>query len=149
MNRACRQLYAQGNSLTRKFHMCTERVEVKLFVTYCSQFYCAQVWRFNINDKYYKKLNVAYNNVFRYFLRLPRDEQGRPCSASGMFVSRKVKSFQEILRNVVYKFRCSQFLLRMSLLRALYFDIFLMLVSYEDIGIDYSSQMGWVMGNPY
>ena len=58
------------------------------------------------NDKYYKKLNVAYNDVFRYFLWLPRDEQGRPCSASGMFVSRKVKSFQEILRNVVYKFRC-------------------------------------------
>ena len=106
MNRACRQLYAQGNSLIRKFHMCTERVKVKLFITYCSQFYCAQVWCFNNNDKYYKKLNVAYNNVFRYFLRLPRDEQGRPCSASGMFVSRKVKSFQEILRNVVYKFRC-------------------------------------------
>ena len=60
----------------------------------------------NIHDKYYKKLNVAYNNVFRSFLRLPRDEQGRPCSASGMFVTRKVKSFQEIMRNVVFKFRC-------------------------------------------
>ena len=106
MNRACRQLYAQGNSLIRKFHMCTEKVKVKLFVTYCSQFYCAQIWFFNNYDKFYKKLMVAYNNVFRYFLRLPRDAQGRPCSASGMFVSRKVKSFQEIMRNVVYKFKC-------------------------------------------
>ena len=49
---------------------------------------------------------VAYNNVFRFFLRLPKDPQGRPCSASEMFVSRRVKSFQEIIRNVVYKFLC-------------------------------------------
>ena len=33
MSRACRQLYAQGNSLIRKFHMCSERVKIKLFVT--------------------------------------------------------------------------------------------------------------------
>ena len=106
MNRACRQLYAQGNSLIRKFHMCTEEAKIKLFVTYCSQFYCAQLWLFSIHDKCYKKLNVAYNNVFRFLLRLPRDDQGRPCSASGMFVNRRVKSFQEILRNVIFKFRC-------------------------------------------
>ena len=106
MNRACRQLYAQGNSLIRKFHMCTDEVKIKLFVTYCSQFYCAQLWLFSIHDKCYKKLNVAYNNVFRFLLRLPRDAQGRPCSASGMFVNRRVKSFQEIIRNVIYKFRC-------------------------------------------
>ena len=48
---------------------------------------------------------MAYNNVFRFFLCLPRDEQGRPCSASDMFVSRKVKSFAEIIRNVVFKFQ--------------------------------------------
>ena len=106
MTRACRQLYAQGNSLIRKFHMCTETVKIKLFVTYCVQFYCAHLWLFSNNDKCYKKLNVAYNNVFRFFLRLPRDEIGRPCSASGMLVTRRVKSFQEILRNVVFKFRC-------------------------------------------
>ena len=28
---ACGQLYAQGNSLLRKFHMCTDRVKTKLF----------------------------------------------------------------------------------------------------------------------
>ena len=106
INRACRQLYAQGNSLIRKFHMCTEKAKIKLFITYCSQFYCAQLWMFNTHDKSYKKLNVAYNNVFRFLLRLPRDAQGRPCSASGMFVNRKVRSFQEILRNVIFKFRC-------------------------------------------
>ena len=39
-------------------------------------------------------------------LRLPRDEQGRPCSASEMFVNRKVRSFQEITRNLILKFQC-------------------------------------------
>ena len=51
-------------------------------------------------------MKVAYNNVFRFFLRLPKDAQGRPCSASEMFVNRRVKSFQEIIRNVVFKFQC-------------------------------------------
>ena len=102
--RACRQLYAQGNSLIRKFSMCSDKAKIKLFVTYCSQFYCAHLWRFNMSNKMYKKLMVAYNNVFRYFLRLPRDEQGRPCSASGMFVTRRLRSFQEIMRHAVFKF---------------------------------------------
>ena len=78
----------------------------KLFVTYCSQFYCAPLCFFNKSDKIYNKLNVAYNNVFRFLLGLPWDEQGRPCSASAMFTSRKVKSLQEILRNLIYKFIC-------------------------------------------
>ena len=122
MIRACRQLYAQGNSLIRKFHMCTEKVKIKLFVTYCSQFFCAQLWQFNKSDKIYKKLYVAYNNVFRYFLRLPRDAQGRPCSASGMFVNRKVRSFQEILRNLVFKFQCRLNLSQNALVKCTLFD---------------------------
>ena len=104
--KTCGKLYAQGNSLLRKFYMCTEEVKVKLFVTFCSQFYCAPLWFFNKTDKVYNKLNVAYNNVFRFLLGLPRDEQGRPCSASGMFASRKVKSLQEIIRKSIYKFQC-------------------------------------------
>ena len=54
----------------------------------------------------YKKLYAAYNNIFWFLLGLPWDEEGRPCSASGMFASRKVKSMQEILRNLIYKFQC-------------------------------------------
>ena len=37
---------------------------------------------------------------------LSRDEHGIPCSASGMFVSRKVKSFDEIMKNVVFRLQC-------------------------------------------
>ena len=106
MTKSCGKLYAMGNSLIRKFHMCTENVKIKLFIAYCSQFYCAQLWKYNNTDNAYKKLSVAYNNIFRFFLGLPRDEYGRPCSASGMFVTRNIKSFKEIIRNQIYKFKC-------------------------------------------
>ena len=123
MTRAYRHLYVQGNSLIRKFHMCTENVKVKLFTTYCSQLYCAHLWKFNVLDNFYKKVNVAYNNVFRSFLRLPRDDQGRPCSASHMFASRNIKSLQEILRNVVYKFQCRLNVSNNSLVKCTLFRI--------------------------
>ena len=42
--RQCQQLYARGNVLLRKFHMCAMDVKVKLFNTYCSPMYTAQLW---------------------------------------------------------------------------------------------------------
>ena len=33
MTKACRQLYAEGNSLIRKCHMCIESVSITLFTT--------------------------------------------------------------------------------------------------------------------
>ena len=42
--RQCQQLYARGNVLLRKFHMCSMDVKVKLFNTYCSPMYTAQLW---------------------------------------------------------------------------------------------------------
>ena len=122
MTRACRQLYAQGNSLVRKFHMCTEKVKIKLFTTYCSQFYCAHLWQYREFEKAYRKVKVAYNNVFRFFLRLPKDPEGRPCSASEMFVNRRVKSFQEIIRNVVFKFQCRIRLSQNDLVKSTLFE---------------------------
>ena len=34
--RKCRQFYAQGNALARRFHMCSDNVKVTLFRSYCS-----------------------------------------------------------------------------------------------------------------
>ena len=34
--RQCRQLYAQGNALARRFHMCSDNEKVTLFRSYCS-----------------------------------------------------------------------------------------------------------------
>ena len=75
--RQCQQLYARGNVLLRKFHMCSMDVKVKLFNTYCSPMYTAQLW-WNHTAYSFQRLNVCYNNILRRLLRRPRY-----CSASG------------------------------------------------------------------
>ena len=40
--RQCRQLYAQGNALARRFHMCSDYVKVTLFRSHCSSLYTSQ-----------------------------------------------------------------------------------------------------------
>ena len=77
--RQCQQLYARCNVLLRKFHMCCMDVKVKLFSTYCSPMYTAQLW-WNHTVYSFHRLNVCYNNILRRLLRCPRY-----CSASGLF----------------------------------------------------------------
>ena len=83
--RQCRQLYAQGNALARRFHMCSGTVKVTIFRSYCSSLYTSQLlWKYKVNS--IRKLYVAYNNAFRMLFMLPRD-----CSASGMFAVHNVE----------------------------------------------------------
>ena len=44
IRRQCRKLYAQGNTLARKFHRCSPDVKATLFRTYCTALYTAQLW---------------------------------------------------------------------------------------------------------
>ena len=57
--RQCQQLYARGNALFRKFHMCSMSVKIQLFNTYCSPMYTAQLW-WNHTVASFHRLNVAY-----------------------------------------------------------------------------------------
>ena len=96
--RQCRQLYAQGNALARRFHMCSDNVKVTLFRYYCSSLYTSQLWwKYRVNS--IRKLYVAYNNAFRMLFRLPRD-----CSASGMFAVNNVMSCPALVRKLVFGF---------------------------------------------
>ena len=96
--RQCRQLYAQGNALARRFHMCSDNVKVTLFRSYCSSLYTSQLWwKYRVNS--IRKLYVAYNNAFRMLFRLPRD-----CSASGMFAENNVMSCPALVRKLVFGF---------------------------------------------
>ena len=38
------QLYAQGNALARRFHICSDNVKVTIFRYYCSSLYTSQLW---------------------------------------------------------------------------------------------------------
>ena len=54
-------LYAQGNMLIRKLHMCSEDVKVRLFKTFCSPMYTAYLW-WNYRKCSIRKLYVAFND---------------------------------------------------------------------------------------
>ena len=51
MARQCKQMYAQGNALIRKFYMCTETVKITLFRSYCSTLYPSALWRISISAR--------------------------------------------------------------------------------------------------
>ena len=59
IERQRKKLYAQGNSLIRKFHMCTLETKLDLFNTYCSAMYTAQLWT-NYTKTSINKLYTAY-----------------------------------------------------------------------------------------
>ena len=68
-----RQLYtyARANVLARTFYMCTDEVKITLFRTFCCNLYTCQLW-WNFTQAAMRKINVAYNNVFRMIMQLPR-----------------------------------------------------------------------------
>ena len=113
VQRQCCMLYGQANMLARKFHMCTDDVKIALFKTYCTPLYTAHLWCQYSKTKM-KKLNVAYNDAFRIFLKLPRWT-----SASEMFVTSNVPTFHAVLRNFMFKFMCRLVDSNNELIRAL------------------------------
>jgi hypothetical protein len=121
IERQIKKLYAQGNTLVRKFYMCTEDVKIALFKTHCSSMYTPHLW-WNYTTTHIRKLHVAYNNVFRFLCKLPIW-----CSASEMFAVRYVRSCQAVIRNLIYRFtvriQCSENLLLQNIMNSdIYFQ---------------------------
>ena len=61
MIRQRRYLYAQGNVLSRRFHMCSINVKNTLFRTFCTP--CHLWWNYKAQS--FHKLKVTFNNAFR------------------------------------------------------------------------------------
>ena len=71
IKRQIKSVYSRGNVLISKFRHCSDAVKIKLFKSYCSSFYCCNIWslyRVNVH----KKLNVAYKQIFRSFFKCNR-----------------------------------------------------------------------------
>lgn len=100
MYRQRRKLYAQANMLCRKFHWCSEHVKYNLFRSYCTPLYTAPLW-VKYKKASFQKLKVAYNDCLRILLKKPRWT-----SASELFCSARISSFEALLRNLMYKFIC-------------------------------------------
>ena len=92
--------YARANMLIRKFNFSSDSSKIYMFKTFCSNIYCCSLWC-KWKTRSVHRIRVAYNNCFRILLKLPRF-----CSASGMFVERRVPSFDEIIRKSKYSILC-------------------------------------------
>ena len=98
--RQCRILYAQANTLVRKFHMCSDNVKINLFRTFCTPLYTAPLWC-QYKKSSLQKLKVAYNDAFRILLKKLRSS-----SASLLFCQAHVNSFSALMRHLMYRFMC-------------------------------------------
>ena len=88
-----RCFYAHANVLVRKFRFCSSGIKNFLFHSYCGTMYTSSLWC-KFKKQSLKSVNVAYNNSFRILHHLPSR-----CSASFMFVSNHIKSFNELIRS--------------------------------------------------
>ena len=95
-----RKIFAQGNSIMRKFYMCSLDVKLTLFRSYCSSFYTSQLW-INYTKKTMHKLYTAYHNVLKMFIGLSKCEHTRPICAN-----LNVQYCPALIRNFIYKFMC-------------------------------------------
>ena len=91
-----RCFYAQANVLARKFRFCSSGIKNVLFHSYCGTMYTSSLWC-KFKKQSLKSVNVAYNNSFRILHHLPSR-----CSASFMFVSNHIKSFNELTRSSIF-----------------------------------------------
>ncbi len=80
--------------------MCSSDVKVSLFGLYCTPLYTLQIW-WNFHKYSLKILTVAYNDVMRKLLRIPRYY-----TASQMFLNMQVPTCQTVIPNLTYKFIC-------------------------------------------
>ena len=98
VKRQTRTFYARANLLIRNFRHCTDKVTCYLFQLYCTGIYCSQLW-FNSTKDSLRKLRTSYNTVLHRLLCI-----SLPYSASQMFVSQGILTFDELLCKPLYNF---------------------------------------------
>ena len=126
-----RNLYAQGNVLSRSFHMCSINVKNTLFRTFCTPMYTCHLW-WNYKAQSFHKLKVAFNNAFRMMHNLPTY-----CSASEMFTVNSVADFKAVIRNLVHRFMTRLTISKHLLVRSILSSDLYGQPALCDIGQDY------------
>ena len=100
IQRQRKKIYAQGNSILRKFHMCSVEVKTLLFRTYCTSLYTTHLWT-KYTESTLRNFYTAYHNVMKLFIGLPKREHTRP-----ICVSYDIPYGPALLRNLIYRFMC-------------------------------------------
>ena len=90
--------YTKANRLLCLFHCCSTDVELALFCSYCTWFYCPFLWTHDKKSTH-SKLRVAFNNIYRRILKLPLRS-----SASTLYTVNYIDSFEILVRKHVVGF---------------------------------------------
>ena len=105
IDRQKKKIYAQGNTLIRKFAMCSLDVKIMLFRTYCTPMYCAQLWcRFKPSSNRrgaLSKMFVAYHSILKLLIGASKYDRNSP-----IFVQLNVPTCAAVIRNLIFKFKC-------------------------------------------
>ena len=99
VKRQMRAIYYRGNSLINKFRHCSVEVKTQLFKSFCSNMYCSPLWSC-YSKEVYRKLKVAYNNIFRNFMSVNRMQ-----STSQLQNFYGIDSFNVLIRKNIVNFR--------------------------------------------
>ena len=100
IRRQCRVLNVRGNILSRKFHMCSEPVKLKLFNSYCASLYTPHLW-WNYKKMSVTKLHITYHNILKRNIGLSKYE-----STSATCADTNTQCCKSTIRNLVFKFVC-------------------------------------------
>ena len=95
-----RGVYTRGNMLIKNFSQCSVDVKCQLFKSYCSSFYCSQLWH-SYSTESIRRLKVAYNRIFRILLKLEQR-----VSISHSFIVNNVDHFDVLMRKNIEGFSC-------------------------------------------
>ena len=98
INRQIQAVYARGNVLVRNFSKCNNAVKIELFRSYCCNMYGSHLWN-NYSQQAYRRIHVAYNNVFRALFHVKRGD-----SVSQEFVLRNIDVLKVLIRKAIYGF---------------------------------------------
>ena len=98
MLRQLRTLYAKSNGIIRTFSNCTIDVKLLLIKSYCTSFYCGYMWA-DYKKTAYRKLRVAFNNVYRRVLGLSYRR-----NATTMYTTHNINNMEALLRRSIYSF---------------------------------------------
>ena len=100
MCKRMRCIYSTGNMVARKFAKCSIACKNLMFKTFLSQIYCCSLWT-TYKVASYRKVKVAYNDIFRSLHQIPRYE-----SASTLFASYNVNNLDAVIRSNCYSLLC-------------------------------------------
>ena len=98
----CRQMrgiYTRGNMIIKRFVHCSDVVKARLFRSYCSTFYCSQLWS-SYSGNCFNKLQTSFNRIFRHLFRL----HGQ-VSISNKCLEYGIDCFKVVIRKSIFGFR--------------------------------------------